>query len=252
MMPVGPLMTEHRLIERMVARMEAVSQETRRTEKVDGVFIQAAVDFLRTYADRCHHGKEEDLLFKALKNKKLTEAHRNTLEQLEREHRVGRELVSKLETAKNRFLKKEGFRAQDVAHALEALVAFYPKHIDLEDQHFFVPVMDYFEPDERDALLLSMMEFDQKLLMDLHEELLVKWEGPTPPEPPSIEISGPVETYACLFCGYIYDPRKGDAKAHIAPGTLFEQLPENWLCPLCHVGKRLFLKNAHEKTRSSM
>lgn len=243
MMPVGPLMTEHRLIERMVVRMEAASQDIRRTEKVDGSFIQVAVDFLRTYADRCHHGKEEDLLFKALKTKKLSDAHRSTLDQLEREHRVGRELVLKLETAKNRFLKKEGFRALDVAYALDALVSFYPKHIDLEDLHFFVPIMDYFDASERDAMLNAMKEFDQKLLNDLYEELLMKWESPQPPEPPMLELTGPVETFSCLFCGYTFDPRKGDPKAGIAPGTTFEALPESWLCPLCHVGKKLFLKN---------
>jgi rubredoxin len=42
--------------------------------------------------------------------------------------------------------------------------------------------------------------------------------------------------YICIACGYIYDPEVGDPDNGIAPGTTFENLPEDWLCPLCGVG----------------
>lgn len=41
-------------------------------------------------------------------------------------------------------------------------------------------------------------------------------------------------------CGYIYDPKKGDRKGGIPPGTPFRDLPDNWKCPLCGIGKRFF------------
>ncbi len=41
-------------------------------------------------------------------------------------------------------------------------------------------------------------------------------------------------------CGYIYDPQRGDKKGKIPPGTLFEDLPEEWKCPLCGIGKKFF------------
>lgn len=41
-------------------------------------------------------------------------------------------------------------------------------------------------------------------------------------------------------CGYIYDPRIGDTDGGIAPGVSFEELPENWICPKCGVGKEYF------------
>ena len=73
MLPIAPLMIEHRLIERMI---HLIQQELERIQAnvavdpefafVDSVFIDTAVDFLRTYADRCHHGKEEDILFPEL------------------------------------------------------------------------------------------------------------------------------------------------------------------------------------------
>jgi len=80
MQPIGPLMIEHRLIERMIGLM---SQELERIRNniavdpefafVDPVFIDTAVDFLRIYADRCHHGKEEDILFAELAAKDLAD-----------------------------------------------------------------------------------------------------------------------------------------------------------------------------------
>jgi rubredoxin len=41
-------------------------------------------------------------------------------------------------------------------------------------------------------------------------------------------------------CGYIYNPEKGDRKGNIPPGTRFEDLPEDWTCPLCGAGKHMF------------
>ncbi|MDA8239113.1 MAG: rubredoxin [Nitrospiraceae bacterium] len=41
-------------------------------------------------------------------------------------------------------------------------------------------------------------------------------------------------------CGYIYDPKKGDRKGKIPPGTRFEDLPDDWTCPLCGAGKHMF------------
>jgi len=46
--------------------------------------------------------------------------------------------------------------------------------------------------------------------------------------------------YLCTACGYIYDPVEGDPDGGIAAGTSFEDLPEDWVCPLCGVGKDMF------------
>lgn len=48
--------------------------------------------------------------------------------------------------------------------------------------------------------------------------------------------------YVCTVCGYIYDPDKGDKAAGIPPGTAFENLPDDWICPECGVGKDMFKK----------
>ncbi|MDA8136307.1 MAG: rubredoxin [Desulfobacteraceae bacterium] len=48
--------------------------------------------------------------------------------------------------------------------------------------------------------------------------------------------------YECSVCGYVYDPANGDPDNGIAPGTSFEDLPENWVCPLCGAAKENFEK----------
>ena len=51
-----------------------------------------------------------------------------------------------------------------------------------------------------------------------------------------------MDKYVCDVCGYIYVPAVGDPDNGIEPGTAFEDLPEDWLCPLCGVGKDEFSK----------
>ena len=46
--------------------------------------------------------------------------------------------------------------------------------------------------------------------------------------------------YRCIICDYIYDPATGDPDSGIAPGTAFEDIPEDWMCPLCGVDKSNF------------
>jgi rubredoxin len=47
-------------------------------------------------------------------------------------------------------------------------------------------------------------------------------------------------TYICTICGYVYDPAQGDPDSGIAPGTAFEDIPEDWVCPVCGATKQDF------------
>lgn len=49
-----------------------------------------------------------------------------------------------------------------------------------------------------------------------------------------------MKKYQCKVCGYIYDPEKGDSVGGVAPGTPFESLPVNWVCPVCGAAKDQF------------
>lgn len=64
----------------------------------------------------------------------------------------------------------------------------------------------------------------------------------------SVETSGrsgsdggdELSKYTCLVCGYVYDPEEGDPDNGIDPGTAFEDLPDDWVCPVCGAGKDQF------------
>jgi rubredoxin len=51
-----------------------------------------------------------------------------------------------------------------------------------------------------------------------------------------------LEKWICQVCGYVYDPVKGDPSDGIKPGTSFENLPDDWVCPECGAGKDEFTK----------
>ena len=49
-----------------------------------------------------------------------------------------------------------------------------------------------------------------------------------------------MKKYRCTVCEWVYDPAVGDPYGGIAPGTQFEEIPEDWVCPVCGVGKDMF------------
>ena len=51
-----------------------------------------------------------------------------------------------------------------------------------------------------------------------------------------------MDPYRCTVCGYVYDPEKGDPDNDIKPGTRFEEVPGDWVCPLCGAPKDMFEK----------
>lgn len=49
-----------------------------------------------------------------------------------------------------------------------------------------------------------------------------------------------MQQWKCIICGYVYDPVEGDAENGVRPGTPFEELPDDWVCPICGAGKDQF------------
>jgi rubredoxin len=49
-----------------------------------------------------------------------------------------------------------------------------------------------------------------------------------------------MQKWVCVPCGYVYDPAEGDPTNGVEPGTAFEDLPDDWICPVCGVDKTFF------------
>lgn len=171
MKPIGPLMVEHRLIERMVGLLDVELQRIKDVHEVDYFLLNTGIDFFRTYADRTHHGKEEDILFKALENKKLTPELQRIMEELVTEHVLARKTVGALNDATENDRKNRS-TIKEIIQNLSRLVDLYPKHIEKEDKHFFYPVLEYFSRDEQDKMLQEFWEFDRNMIHDKYRKVV--------------------------------------------------------------------------------
>ena len=125
MLPIGPLMAEHRLIERMIMLVEMESHRTIETKDAD--LLDTIVDFFRTYADRCHHGKEEHILFRDLDKKELSKEHRTMMNELAEEHVQARKIVGRLEDAKDAWARGDGKSLNEISRILTELARLLPK-----------------------------------------------------------------------------------------------------------------------------
>ena len=171
MKPRGPLMIEHRLIEKMLIVASNELENIKKTRTVDPVFIDTLVDFIRTYADRTHHGKEEDILFKELENKNLNDKDRNGMQELIDEHISARKTVKELVEAKTEYIEGDSNSINTIIDTLTFLIDFYPEHINKEDKIFFPDTEKYFSDEELDNMLNDFWDFDKKMIHEKYNKL---------------------------------------------------------------------------------
>jgi len=177
MKPIGPLMWEHRLIEQMVNLLRSEIDRITDRKTVNLILIEQAVDFFRIYADRTHHGKEEDILFRDLSEKKLSPEHRDIMNELIREHIHGRALVRKLVEARDIYINGYAEALPHIARELNELVEFYPTHIEKEDKRFFFPCLDYFTQAEQDRMLQEFRAFDRNMIHEKYRTVVETFLG---------------------------------------------------------------------------
>jgi hemerythrin-like domain-containing protein len=173
MMPIGPLMIEHRLIEKVIELIRIESEKVKKGKTIHELFINTTVDFIRIYADRTHHGKEEDILFRDLVNKKLSEEDRKILNELVHEHNFTRNTVITLEDAKAKFFAGENDQLPIILQKFDVLAGLYPGHIRKEDKVFFPASMKYFDKEEQKKMMEEMWEYDRKMI---HEKYRLVYE----------------------------------------------------------------------------
>jgi hemerythrin-like domain-containing protein len=170
--PAGPLMAEHRVIERMLDVLAEEADSISRSGRTEPRLIDQATDFIRTYADRCHHGKEEDILFRRLAAKPLDPKLAQTMADLIEDHVRGRAITRRLVDANERYGRGEQDALPDVESCLRELVEFYPVHIEKEDRHFFKPCLVYFTDAEKALMLADFDEFDRALIHEKYRGMV--------------------------------------------------------------------------------
>jgi hemerythrin-like domain-containing protein len=165
-------MIEHRLIERMLTVIKGVLAKIESKHVVDPVFVDIAVDFIRVYADRTHHGKEEDILFRELNKKALKSEDSQIMKELIEEHVFGRQTTKALVEANTRYRDGDETALADIAANLKTLTEFYPKHIEKEDKKFFPESRAYFTDEEDQAILEGFWEFDRNMIHEKYKSMV--------------------------------------------------------------------------------
>ena len=176
MSPIGVLMVEHRLIERMVTLMEKELEKTGHGKKADLVFIDGAIDFAKTYADACHHGKEESILFDKLVMKKLLPEHKKVMDELVLDHIQNRKIITNLEMAREEYLKGDSDAVGPIQIICKSLAEFYPRHMEKEEESFFSASMEYFSKREQEEMVKKFWEFDKDLLLAKYLKFMDQYE----------------------------------------------------------------------------
>lgn len=176
MKPIGILMWEHRLIEQVIGLFPEQTSRIAETGRVDTAFIRTAVDFIKTYADRTHHGKEEDILFKKLEEKDLRPGLRKIMNELVAEHAYARGVVKELVEANELYVKGEDTLAV-ISARLKALADFYPEHIRKEDKDFFHQSMEFLSRDEQDKMIRDFQEFDRWMIHEKYKVIAENMSG---------------------------------------------------------------------------
>jgi hemerythrin-like domain-containing protein len=134
--PTDILEEEHRVIEKVIGAMAVIAETLEQKGHVEVDTLRDMAAFMRTYADQCHHGKEETHLFPALEQKGVP-SRGCPVGALLQEHKAGRALVAALTEAVNQFAGGDNTKRDAVISSLRGLVALYPGHIWKEDYLLF-------------------------------------------------------------------------------------------------------------------
>ena len=172
MKPRGPLMIEHRLIEKMLGFAKSQADVIGRQDLLDPSLIDTVVDFIRTYADKTHHGKEEDIMFKDLAAKSMKPEDEKVMRELVDEHIFARKIVADLVQAKMDYIAGKRDALKTIKEKLEILVEFYPVHIEKEDKLFFPNTEKYLSDKEQESMLLKFQEFDSSMIHEKYKSVV--------------------------------------------------------------------------------
>jgi hemerythrin-like domain-containing protein len=170
-------MIEHRLIEKMIALIKEKNERAGETGKIDPHFVDAALDFIGIYADRTHHGKEEDILFRELDKKELSDADRKVMDELVEEHAFGRKITAELAGANGRYRAGDETALAEIGERLNILVEFYPRHIQKEDEVFFPALRNYLSEEEEQRMLEEFWEFDRRMIHEKYRKVVEAYRG---------------------------------------------------------------------------
>jgi hemerythrin-like domain-containing protein len=170
--PTEILSNEHRVIERVLSCLEAIVRQARSTGRLDLSSAKEVVAFLRNFADRCHHGKEEDYLFPALEAKGFPRDGGPTGVMLY-EHEQGRAHLRGMEENSEAAAMGDAAALKRFADHAEGYVALLREHIYKEDNVLFRLADQTLTEDDQQRLLAAFCQVEaEEMGVGVHERFL--------------------------------------------------------------------------------
>ncbi len=156
MKPTEQLTEEHNSIKLMLKIMSNVCDKLEAGEKVEPEHLHQVIEFIKVFADKCHHGKEEDLLFQAMIEMGFPR-DAGPIGVMLYEHDMGRDYVKKMSDAAILYGKGDETASSTIVENARNYISLLTQHIDKED-HILYPMADGQLTEEKQRELLDKFE----------------------------------------------------------------------------------------------
>jgi hemerythrin-like domain-containing protein len=165
--PADELEHEHRIIERVVAAMAVLAEKLQSGKEVEARVLNDLGEFLRVFAEGCHHGKEERYLFPLLE-KRGVPVSGCPLAVLLNEHDKGRQLMADLKQTSEAYIRSGSTEKDALIGTLHRLVELYPAHIWKEDYLLLPMTSKILSDSDQEALAREFEQHESDIGSDVH------------------------------------------------------------------------------------
>jgi len=138
--PTDELKDEHQAIKTMLDVLRTISKKLDSGEKIKAQYLEDILEFIQVFADKCHHGKEEGLLFSALERAGIPREH-GPIGVMLAEHEEGRSYVQAMKEAVTKYKRGDQKAAAEIAKNARNYAALLSRHIEKEDNILY-PMAD--------------------------------------------------------------------------------------------------------------
>lgn len=177
MLPTDDLMNEHRVIERMLGILTKASNRLEKGQDINPGLYVGAVDFLKNFADKCHHTKEEKLLFEKMMERGVS-GEVGPIAVMMREHQDGRAHVKSLDKLSKEKMSKT--TREGLIKSSRAYVDLLSKHIQKEDNVLYPLANQILDKEDQKELEKGFEEVEEKVMgPGVHEKyhhMIEEWE----------------------------------------------------------------------------
>ena len=170
MRSIETLMNEHRVIERALTLLELAIVKMERGVKVSLEALNMLLKFFQVFADRCHHGKEEDVLFPLLEVRGVPRDG-GPIEVMLYEHQVGRSYVKALRESLEVLDKYVEAKTKFINNALN-YISLLRNHIYKEDNILFKIALQVLTKDDNEKLMREFENVENRIGPEVHEQLV--------------------------------------------------------------------------------